>query len=273
MEFLIVLAILAILAITILPNLGFFRGQKTVQAAAQELIGALRLAQNKTLSSVNASSYGVQVETDKFILFKGVVFDPVAADNETHLLGNSLNISNVNLGGGSTVVFERLSGATANSGSIKIEQTNNSSISQTVYIDASGTINLSSLSADDASRLKDSRHVHVLFSQNTKNALSLTLQFPADSFSQNINYQTALNAGKTEFSWQDTIIVNGSPQQIKIHTHLLSDTQTLFCIHRDRRFNSKALNVSLDGQNLINYAADGSVTQDASFWAEPPQIQ
>ena len=55
--------------------------------------------------------------------------------------------------------------------------------------------------------------------------------------------------------------------------HELSDIETIFCIHRDRRYNSKALDISLDGQNLINYTAAGVTSQGTSFWAGAPDLQ
>jgi len=46
------------------------------------------------------------------------------------------------------------------------------------------------------------------------------------------------------------ITVNGIGQTIKVHTHQMTDGETLFCIHRDRRFSSKALSISVDGEIL-----------------------
>ena len=101
----------------------------------------------------------------------------------------------------------------------------------------------------------------------------MTLFFPDDSHTETIDYQSYLNADKTEFNWEEILIVGGINQKLKIHSHELSDTQTLFCIHRDRRYNTKALNISLDGQNLINYNVDGGVSQGSSFWVDSPSLQ
>ena len=75
------------------------------------------------------------------------------------------------------------------------------------------------------------------------------------------------------FDWSGSILVNGSNQVLRVHTHSLTSTSTAFSVTRDRRYNNAALNISLDGQNLINYAADGTTTQGTSLWVSAPVWQ
>jgi len=272
-EFLIVVAVLVILASILFSSIIFFHRRSLIDATNQEIINALRLAQNKTLSSEGASSFGVHFETWRFVLFKGDVYNPSASDNEVHDLLTGMEIAQIGLGGGSDVIFERLTGNAAQAGFIKAELIQDSTKNTLIYVDSSGTISSLDSSASDTNRLKDSRHVHVLYSQNTKNAAALTLTFPNDGVVQSISYQSGLNSGKTQFSWSGTISVAGADQKITIHSHGLTDSATLFCFHRDRRDNSKALNISLDSQNLINYTADGIATKGTSLWAGNPETQ
>jgi len=256
------------------PAFNFFQRQNTLEAVAQEIISALQMAQNKTLASEGASNFGVHFETNKFVLFKGASYNPASTDNENHNLPNILQISQINLNGGSTnIIFERLTGTTQSFGSIKIEFIDDSSKNVTIFISASGVVGLNASNPSDATRIYDSRHTHFVFSQNTKNASILTLYFPADNFTQEINYQTYLNPAKDEFSWEGIVNVNGANQTLKIHSHGLTDSATAFCLHRDRRQNSKALNIFLDGQNLINYSATGTTTPGTSPWVGIPQLQ
>ena len=243
-----------------------------VNEAAQEIVETLRLAQNKTLASEGSSSFGVNFETSKFTLFRGAVFSEADPDNQVHNLSPKISISEINLNGGSAVVFERLSGTTGNQGHLKIQNIDGAQ-NQNIFIDNSGTVDLVLNSSNDDNRLKDSRHAHVVFSQNTKTAATLALYFPADSFTQNINYQDFLNTPQNEFFWEEDVVVGGQTQHLKIHTHSLTDQATNFCFHLDRRVNSKAVSISLDGQNLINYSATGAVSAGSSAWAGPPQIQ
>lgn len=272
-ELLVVLAILAVLAILFFLSLRFFQKEKILESATQEIVSVLRFAQNRTLASEGASSFGVYFEADKFTLFKGASFDVSAPDNEVHELGSILLISEINLGGFQDIIFERLTGVVNHSGSVKIEISGDSTKNRVIFIDPSGTVSLSSGLADDTARIKDSRHIHVLYSQNTKIATTLYLVFPDDSASYPIDYKAFLNPAKDQFYWEDTVVVNGVSQSLKIHTHQLSDASTLFCIHRDRRLNSKALNIFLDSDNLINYDSSGAASQGSSVWVGAPEPQ
>lgn len=272
-ELIVVIAIFAVLGAMVIFGFNFFQNKNRVEAAAREIASTLRLAQNKTLASEGNSSYGVHFETDKFVLFKGLAYIDGAADNSEHNLAQNLSIFNISLGGGADVVFARLSGATDNFGSATVGLAGDASNNVIIYIDESGVVDWQTGGASDSGRLKDSRHAHALYNQNTQSSVNLVLNFPDDSFSQSINYQTYLNPGKTEFFWEGSVIVAGSPQVLKIHSHWLAATSTEFCVHRDRRFNSKALQINLDGQNIINFTATGTTTPGTSVWAGMPEEQ
>ena len=272
-EILVVLAVLMIVSGLIVPGFNFFRKQSSLNAATQEIINTLRLAQNKTLASEGNSSFGVYLESDKFILFKGTAYSASSSNNEAHNLDSSLRISTLSLNGSNSVVFERLTGNTVNYGAITLEQIDDISQNKVIFIDSSGSVSLASSSANDASREKDTRHVEFLYGQNVKTASTLSLAFPESGTTNNIAFGDYLNSGQTQFSWEGTVVVAGENQELKIHTHSLTDTSVLFCVHRDRQKNTAALNISLDGQNLINFAANGEITQGTSPWVASPQAK
>lgn len=272
-EILIVIAIIAVIATIAVVSLKSFQKSRNLDLAGEEIINTLRLAQSKTLASEGAQSFGVYFSNPQFILYEAGT-GQIPPSGETHSLSLGIIISQVNLSGGNQAVeFERLTGLASSTGSIKIELSDDSSKNKFIYIDSSGTISLSSTNPSDTDRLKDSRHVHVLFSQNTKNAASLVLNFPDDSYNETIDFQDYLNADKTSFDWEGVVSVNSVNQRIKIHSHELNDSATMFSINRDRRFNSKALNIFLDGENLINYTASGTTTPGSSVWAGAPEWQ
>lgn len=272
-EILVVLAILGLTAGLIFPNFNFWQKQSSLDAAAQEIVSALRLAQSQTLASEGASVFGVYFETDKFTLFKGVSFYPSSPDNNIHPLNSSLKIAAINLGGVNFAVFDRLTGRTANYGYVRIEQASDASRSKTIFLDASGIISYSSQTPTDQDRQKDSRHTEFSYSQNAQNATTLSLYFPDGNITENINYQSFLNADKSAFAWDGTVMVQGKEQTIEVHTHSLTSADAIFCVHRDRRVNTQALMISLDGQNLINYSATGTSTRGTSPWAGEPLNQ
>jgi Tfp pilus assembly protein FimT len=272
-ELLIATAILVLATGLVLPGFNFWQKQSSLDSTAQEIISALRLAQNQTLASEGSSSFGVYFETDRFTVFKGTSFYSGSPDNNQHLLNPSLAFSEVSLGGNNFVVFDRLTGNTANYGSLKIAQINDTNKNKVIFVDPSGTISLASASPDDLDRKKDSRHVEFSYSQDAQNATTLSLYFPSSGITENIDWQDYLSTDKTQFSWEDSVLAGGSEQQIMIHTHSLSSASANFCVHRDQRYNSQALVISLDGQNLINYSSTGIATKGSSLWAGEPQSQ
>ena len=55
-------------------------------------------------------------------------------------------------------------------------------------------------------------------------------------------------------------------QTLRIHTHLLdpkSHPKNILSVHRDRRYNDKALLIEVDGTRIISYDANGVATQES----------
>ena len=70
-EILLVVGIISVLIVTAIAGLRLFEGKTELKSHAQNILTILELARTKTLSSEDASKYGVRFEQDKYILFKG----------------------------------------------------------------------------------------------------------------------------------------------------------------------------------------------------------
>lgn len=284
-EILVIVSIMVILVSLAIPSYRFFQKETDLNNSAEEIINILRLTQSKTLASERASQWGVYFDrtTDpqRFTLFKGQSYATRDSSfDEIHKLAKSIEISEINLAGGvKEVVFDRILGTTSQAGYVSIRLKDTPEKTKTIYIENSGQVGLTSSSPpSDIERLKDSRHIHFIYNQDATNAITLHLIFPdypADNF--DINFQDYLNPTKTEFSWEGSILAgpdgNKTEQKLKIHTHSLDISSAQFSIHRDRRYNNKALSITLDDQNLINYTADGQTTKGASIHVSEPQWQ
>ncbi len=279
-EVLTIVGILIVLTAISIPAFRFFQKESDLNNSIEEIINTLRLAQNKTLASEGAIQYGVHFETGEYVLFNGTTYNPSATDNEIHNLPKSVEIYEIELtGGGSEVIFDRVTGTTNQFGEVSLRLKTDTSKVKTIYIENSGQVGLSSPAIpSDTARIKDSRHVHFNYNQNVQNAVTLHLVFP-DYLSDNydIPFQNYLNGDKTEFYWEGTVLVgpegSKTEQILRIHTHSLTSFVAQFCVHRDRRYNDKALNITLDIENLINYTAAGEESRGSSFWVEEPQRQ
>jgi hypothetical protein len=88
---------------------------------------------------------------------------------------------------------------------------------------------------------------------------------------ENISMSAYMNADRTNFDWSGSVLVGGEAQVLRAHTHSLTDFDTTLSVHRDRRFNTKAVEISIDGQDIASYEGDGTVT--VGFFGGAMEIQ
>lgn len=295
-ELLVIVGILIILAAITIPNLRFFQKESDLNNTKEEIINTLRLAQNKTLASEEASQWGVYFTTStvphQYILFKGKDFDARATSSDKiHKLPKTIKISEIDLWGGEEVVFARVSGwasTTDQLGKITLELKIDPSKTKTIYIENSGQIGLTDPPApSDENRIKDSRHVHLYYGgreiATSTEKLILTFEGPV---TEEIIIRDNVKEGQID--WKGTVLVGGNNQILHIHTHRLNDYDTpspcpylpctIFSIQRDRRYNNKVLDIDIGGvpgdpaetPDLIRYTANGSTTQGNSNYVSQP---
>jgi len=280
-ELLVIIGILIILIAIAVPNLRFFQKESELANSAEEIINALRLAQNKTLASEEASQYGVYFDDTttphQYTLFKGANYTSRDTSfDEIHKLPSSIEIYEINLvGGGKEVVFFRIIGATDQSGKIFLRLKEEPTKTKTIVIQPSGQITLGEEALPtDTDRIKDSRHVHFDYSRVIDTSTeSLILNFEG-GVTKEILISENLKDG--QIHWEGEVDVSGQVQKLKIHTHRLNNPDTQFCIHRDRRFNNKSLTITISGDlsgSLIEYSADGLTTTSTSIFVSNLQWQ
>jgi Tfp pilus assembly protein FimT len=286
-ELLVIFGVSLILIILAFPNFRFFGKESDLNNSAEEIINTLRLAQNKTLASEGGNQWGVYFETStsphQYVLFKGKSFAArdTSAD-EVHKLPKSIEIFEIDLWGGNEVVFERVTGnvsSTSQFGKVSLRLKSDPSKTKEIFIENSGLVSLENPSTpSDANRLKDSRHVHFDYSRSISTSTEkIILTFTYDTSTTTKEIIIADNIKDNQIYWEGEIDVGGEIQKLKIHTHLLNDPilGTRFCIHRDRRYNNKALKVEISGDagDLIKYDQDGQTTKGNSIYVSEPVWQ
>lgn len=273
-ELLVVIAVMAILAAMAIPSYHSFQKKSDLNNTAQEIVNVLRLAQSKTLASEGPDQYGVYFDNTtsphQYTLFKGSDYSS-GTDYEVKELPDTVEFSEIDFGGGKEVVFERLSGEVATSGSLTIRLISDVTKTKSIYIATSGLISFSNPSPG-AGILTDSRHVHFTYSRFISTSTeSLILTFDGGTATETIKISE--NFSGEQIYWEDEVSVGGDVQQLKIHTHYLNDAflfYTQFCIHRDQRYNNKSLEINIDDSppldtgTLIIYTADGTVNLGTS---------
>ncbi|PJA02454.1 hypothetical protein COX73_00685 [bacterium (Candidatus Gribaldobacteria) CG_4_10_14_0_2_um_filter_36_18] len=283
-ELLVSISILIIL--TLISTSVIFKFQKRTHLTDNvgEVINTLEIARNKTLASEGSSQWGVFFNTStiphQYTLFKGSDYGSrTTSSDEIYKLSKGVEFSEIDLGGKEEVVFERLVGNTYQFGTVSLRLEDVPSQSRTIYIEGSGQIGMSTSSPSDANRLKDSRHLHFQYSREIATSTEKLVLTFGGGITKEIVIADNLENG--QIYWEGEIEVESNLQKLKIHTHRLNSPDTLFCIHRDQRYNNKALNIDIDGDpdypvltpTLLRYEADGLTSKGNSFYVSDPICQ
>ena len=114
LELVIVTAILALLLATIVPSFMNFRRNSILNTETQELVTVINRARLLSVSAKNDQQFGVHFESGKVVLFQGGTYSVGATTNETHSFNPLVILSPIVInGGGSELLFEKVTGATS----------------------------------------------------------------------------------------------------------------------------------------------------------------
>lgn len=244
---------------------------------ADLVMNKLKSAREKTIASEGDDQYGIFLDStatlnsSRCVLFKGGTFatrDPAFDEVEDI---PSVLISNIDIGGGNEIVFEKLTGATNNSGSFSLELSSDSNKNRSIYIGGLGQVGFNPLPlASDADRIKDARHIHFGYFRIIDLSEIITFNFNGGSVVQNIPVADILNGNNLE--WEGEINVLGSVQKLSLQTlNGLNNPNMEFCIHRDGQDNNKSLAITISGDssgNLASFPADGSSSAFSSIYVQ-----
>lgn len=263
-EILVSIAVISIIGASLFLGYGAASRNAELKTTTFKIVDVLNLARTRTLASLGASQYGVHFEQAQYALFKGSVYNAADPDTIFYPLPAPVEVGTITLAGGAVdVVFERLTGKTAQTGTVRVQLAADTSKFKTISIIGSGRADIVATTAlpPAGTRVTDSRHVHFTYNQNVAPATTLTLDFPGYT-SQNIDFQAYYLSGV--FDWSGTVSAGGADQVLRVHTHAADPSSAVFSVTRDRRYNDKALSVILDGQELLTYAAAGDAALGSS---------
>jgi len=243
-----------------------------VDVEARKFKSVLNLARNQALASEGGQSFGVHIDSssNEYVLFSGSTFNSSDPENERFSIPSQVVVGSIQLqGGGVDTVFNRLEGTTSQYGSIMLADIEDASDNSTICISESGSIYIQTPCAPNPTEftgIRDSRHLDFDLGWSIKGALILTLTFhdsPSPDVVEDITMAGFFNANSTEFDWSGSVDVYGDTETLRIHTHFLDNNDTTLSMHRDQRNNNKAVDVSIDGKDIVSYAADGTPTVGA----------
>ena len=142
-EILAVIAILAILVAIAIPSLSNFRNQQVLKNTSDDIVSLLHQAYAQTNSSLNGTNYGVHFTSSTATLFTGSTYSSGASGNKVINFDSRVTLASGDIalnGGGSDVIFTRLSGDITNYGTLTIRLTSNNTQTKVINIYQTGNV-------------------------------------------------------------------------------------------------------------------------------------
>ncbi|MCK5590337.1 MAG: type II secretion system protein [Candidatus Pacebacteria bacterium] len=142
-EIVLVIGIMGILVTMVGLSFSAFRNSNILAVETEKVVSLIAQARNDTLSSKNDTVYGVRIESNRVVLFESDTFSEVDPDNIEISLDTSVALTDIVLnGGGSDIVFKRLSGKTNEHGTMSLVLTSDPTTKKTITIYATGLVDI-----------------------------------------------------------------------------------------------------------------------------------
>ena len=149
-ELLVAISVMLILFLLTLTTFIHIQKESDLNNSAEEIINTLKLAQSKTVASEDLSQWGVYFTTStdphQYVLFKGDSYlNRTTSSDEINKLPKTVEIYEINLGGGSEVVFQRITGfasTTEQSFDISLRLKSDTADARIIHIERSGQAGL-----------------------------------------------------------------------------------------------------------------------------------
>lgn len=142
-EIVVVIAVIIILFFIIFSAFTGFNRNYALDTAAGIVAEVLSEARSLTLASKGDTNYGVHFESSQVVLFTGDTYSAMDPSNREEVLSSLVTISDISLsGGGSDVVFLRLTGNADKSGTVTVSLASDPSMARIITIPKTGIVEI-----------------------------------------------------------------------------------------------------------------------------------
>ncbi len=140
-ELLIVISIAGIISLLTMGVFSKMADREALDKQTAIVLSLLNDARASTLSAKNAQSFGVHFESNRAVLYVGPTYSAGATTNKSEIMSGRVSISNISLsGGGSNVLFDRLTGATSQTGTVTLSLVASPAQTKTITINGTGLV-------------------------------------------------------------------------------------------------------------------------------------
>ena len=142
-EIILVIAIASVIASITVSAFSRFNRAIAIRKDAEKIVSILNKARSNTIAARSGSQYGVHFESGRVVMFVGNIYSALAPTNEPLKFQSPVSASTISLaGGGSDVVFERLTGITSNFGFVILSLTGEPLVTRRVNISSNGLVDI-----------------------------------------------------------------------------------------------------------------------------------
>lgn len=143
LEVVVAISIITLMSVLVYAPFNDFRAQKTLDASVEKILSAFSQAHLDTISSKNNNQYGVHIAAGEVVYFTGPTYATGTATNLIFTLPPAIEIYSISLtGGGSDVLYQRLSGATNQNGTFKLRPKGRVSPVTTITVNKTGATSI-----------------------------------------------------------------------------------------------------------------------------------
>ncbi len=139
-ETLIALVIISLLSGIVSLSFSAFKNNATLEKNVADAKSILEEARSLSISDKADSTYSIHVQSNGLIRFNGSTYSASSSLN-VPLYFTSATIDSISLnGGGSDIIFQKITGATDTYGTFRIKMTNDTTKNKTIRLTSTGVI-------------------------------------------------------------------------------------------------------------------------------------
>jgi len=139
-EIVIVISMIVVLATLSFQVFNVFIKRQALDKNAQQIASQIKEARSATLASRDDSVYGVHITATRTVMFKGTTFVESDSYNREFGLNVRVNATTSLNGDGNDILFDRLTGATDQYGSVTLLLVASTTITKVISIGATGIV-------------------------------------------------------------------------------------------------------------------------------------
>ena len=139
LEMLLSVGIITIISVIGVSSFLNINRDRALTAEVEKVLSLIAKARTFTISEKDGGAYGVHFEQGKAVLFLGPTYNAGAGSNQAQTVNGAVRISAISLsGGGSEVLFRKLTGTAVQSGTITIALVKDPSVTKVITIALTG---------------------------------------------------------------------------------------------------------------------------------------